>query len=245
VRQGARGLFLRELAGGVRFSLANRVIATLLIGFVIAKLGFGALNALDLFFVTQNLHASPQFYGLTATAIGVGALLGAALAGALGERVGLARMMWISLASMGVAMVVWSRMTDFAPALGALFVIGVLQSGLNVAALTLALRVTSKEMVGRMVAVVGSAITLCSLVAMGLAGYLASTVLAGFHAEAPGVSLLTFGPIDGIFAASGLLAALGGLYVGMRLHGVRLTPSAATAPADAIAQTPAASVRRR
>jgi hypothetical protein len=30
------------------------------------------------------------------------------------------------------------------------------------------------------------------------------------------VSLLTFGPIDGIFAASGLPAALGGLYTSIR-----------------------------
>jgi hypothetical protein len=35
------------------------------------------------------------------------------------------------------------------------------------------------------------------------------------------VSLLTFGPIDGIFAASWLLAALGGLYTGIRLRGLR------------------------
>lgn len=42
VHRGARGCFLRELAGGVRFPLTNRVIATLLIGFAIAQLGFGA-----------------------------------------------------------------------------------------------------------------------------------------------------------------------------------------------------------
>jgi MFS family permease len=129
VQRGARGHFLRELACGVRFSFTNRVIATLLVGFAIAKLGFGALNALDVFFVTQNLHASPQLYGLTATALGVGTLIGAALAGALAERVGLARVMWLSLTGVGVAMVVRSRMRDFAPALGVLFVAGVLQGG--------------------------------------------------------------------------------------------------------------------
>lgn len=145
VQQGARGHFLRELAGGIRFAFTNRVITTLLIGFAIAKLGFGALNALDVFFVTQNLHASPKLYGLAATAIGVGALLGAVLAGALAERVGLARMMWLSLTGMGVAMLVWSRMTTFAPALGVLFVTGVLQSGLNVATVPLVLRVTPKR----------------------------------------------------------------------------------------------------
>jgi MFS family permease len=248
VQRGARGHFLREFAGGVRFSLTNRVIATLLIGFAIAKLGFGALNALDVFFVTQNLHASPQLYGLTATALGVGTLIGAALAGALAERVGLARLMWLSLTGVGIAMVVWSRMTDFAPALGVLFGAGVLQGGLNVATIPLVLRVTPKEMIGRVIAVAQPTITLCSLIAMGLAGYLASTALAGFHVEVPGVSLLTFGPIDGIFAASGLLAALGGLYTGLRLRGVRLTilaaPDAET-QAYTMDQTPMESVQRQ
>lgn len=82
-------------------------------------------------------------------------------------------------------------------------------------------------MVARVITVAQLAITLCSLIAMGMAGYLASTVLAGFHAEVPGVSLLSLGPIDGIFAASGLLAVLGGLYAGIRLRGVRLSPPAA------------------
>lgn len=174
VRRGARGHLPRELAGGVRFSLTNLVIVTLLIGLAIAKLEFGALNALDDFFMTQNLHALPNLSGPTAAAICAGALPGAALA----ERVGLERMMWLSLTGLGVAMAVWSHMTDFASA----------------------------------------------LVAIGLAGYLARAVLAGVHAEVPGVSLLSFGPIDGIFAMSGLLAVLGGLYADLRLRGVQLTP---------------------
>jgi len=233
VQQGARGHFLRELAGGIRFSFTNRIIATLLIGVSIAMLGFGALNALDVFFVTQNLHASAQLYGLTATAVGVGALLGAVLAGALAEHVGLARMMWLSLTGMGATMLVWSRMTDFAPALGVLLVAGVLQSGLNVPAAPLVLRVTPKEMVGRVIAVVQPAIMLTSLLAMGLAGYLASTVLVGFHAEVPGVSFLSFGAIDSIFAAAGILAVLGGLYAGVRLRGVRLSAANSEAAAQA------------
>ena len=42
-----------------------------------------------------------------------------------------------------------------------------------------------------------------------VAGWLASTVLAGFHAEIGG---LRFGRIDTIFLASGLLVTAAGLY---------------------------------
>jgi MFS family permease len=222
VGQGERGHFGRELAAGFRFTFTNRVVATLLVGVSIAMLGFGALNALDVFFVTQNLRASPELYGLTATAVGVGALVGAALAGGFAERIGLVRTFWISLIGMGAAMVVWSRMTDFTPALGVLLVAGLFQSGLNVAAGPLVLRVTPKELVGRVLAVAQPTFTLASLVATALAGYLASTVLVGFRADVPGISVLSFGPIDGIFAVSGALALVGGLYTGIRLRGVRL-----------------------
>jgi MFS family permease len=241
VRSGERGHFLGELASGIRFTFTHRVVATLLVAAVIAMLGFGALNALDVFFVTQNLHASAQIYGLTAASVGLGALLGAALAGAFSERIGLARTFWLSLIGIGIAMVVWSRMTDFTPALGVLLFAGIFQSGLNVPSGPLILRVTPKELVGRVLAVVQPTFTLAALVATALAGYLASTVLVGFHAEVPGVSFLRFGAIDSIFAVAGGLAVLGGLYAGIRLRGVRLSaPVAETAleaevePADPV-----------
>jgi hypothetical protein len=96
-------------------------------------------------------------------------------------------------------------------------------------------------LVGRVLAVVQPTFTLAALVATALAGYLASTVLVGFHAEVPGVSFLRFGAIDSIFAVAGGLAVLGGLYAGIRLRGVRLSaPVAETAleaevePADPV-----------
>ena len=65
------------------------------------------------------------------------------------------------------------------------------------------------------------AIMLTSLLATALAGYLASTTLAGFRFEVPELGQ-SFGPIDTIFGAAGLLAILGGLYTALALRGVRL-----------------------
>jgi MFS family permease len=238
VAKGERGHFLRELGAGIRFTFGNRVLATLIIAVTIAMLGFGALNALDVFFVTQNLHASGELYGLASSAVALGTLIGAIVASALAERVGLIRMLWITLAGMGVAMIVWSRMTDFGPALGVLAVAGLLQSGLNVPATTLLLRVTPKELVGRAIAIIQPVMTLATLVATALAGYLASGVLQDFHAQVLGAS---FGPIDTILGAAGILAVIGGLFAGLRLWHTELPRQS---PADAPAEAPVESASR-
>ena len=48
-----------------------------------------------------------------------------------------------------------------------------------------------------------------------MAGYLASVTLVDFHEEALG---FTFGPVDTIFMAGGLIALLGGVYCALRLR---------------------------
>jgi MFS family permease len=227
VAPGQRGSFAGELRAGIDFFFGNRVLVTLLVALSIAMLGAGALNALDVFFVTQNLHTDAHLYGVVGAAQAVGILIGAAVAGTLAVRAGLGRTIWASLIAVGITLLVWARMTSFVPALGVLFVGGIAQAALNVAAAPLLLRVTPKALIGRATAVVNPVITLASLISIALAGYLDSTVLAGFHATIYG---LTFGPVDTIFAVAGVLVLLGGLYAMVMLRGVD-APSTEAAPA--------------
>jgi hypothetical protein len=66
-----------------------------------------------------------------------------------------------------------------------------------------------------MVAILTPAINVASLAGMGLAGYLASVTLVNLHEEALG---FTFGPVDTIFMAGGLIALLGGVYCALKLR---------------------------
>lgn len=209
VAPGQRGHFLREFGAGLAFSFRNRTLATLLVAGSLAMLGAGALNALDVFFVTQNLHTAPSLYGFVGAVFSVGILFGAILASAFAQRVGLARVVWLSLLCMGIGVVVWSRLTQFVPALITLFLVGIAQSWLNVAVGPILLNVTPREMVGRVSAVLNPLLTLASLVSIVLSGYLVSNVLQGFHLTALGIA---FGPLDTIFLVAGVLAVLGGLY---------------------------------
>jgi MFS family permease len=172
-------------------------------------LGAGALNALDVFFVTQNLHASASTYGVFSAAIGFGMLVGAILAGTLTQRVGVVRTFWVSALMAGTLLLVYSRLTSLPPALVVLFVLGIPVAALNVAVGPILLNNTPKELVGRVASVFNPAVSLASILSIAVAGYLDSSLLHSFHASLLGMQ---FGPVDTIFTAAAILGLLGGFY---------------------------------
>lgn len=197
----ARARFGREFAAGLRFVMGNRSVSALLVTLTIGTLGGGALSVLNIFFVTQNLHASAESYGLFASSIGVGAVLGSVVASVVVPRVGLVRSFTFGFLLASVSVMVYSRLTDFAPALGVGVFYGVCEAAVNVAFGPLLLRVTPRELLGRAVSIVDTTTSTAGLIGTALAGYLASDVLAGFHQSVLG---MTFGPIDTIFGGAAL-----------------------------------------
>jgi hypothetical protein len=61
------------------FSFKNSVFQVLLIVVVVASLGAGAINALMIFFVTQNLHINVTYVGLLDSAFRIGVIAGTIL----------------------------------------------------------------------------------------------------------------------------------------------------------------------
>ncbi len=88
------------------------------------------------------------------------------------------------------------------------------------------MHVTPREFVGRVTAVLVPAVNLALVVSIAAAGFLASTALRTLNVTILGVG---WGPIDTIFAVSGVLVLAGGLYARANLRGVTL----ATDPPDA------------
>ncbi|HLW00709.1 MAG TPA: MFS transporter [Ktedonobacterales bacterium] len=211
---GARPGFLRELIAGLQFSVKNRVILTLLITVSIIMLGGSALNALDIFFVRNNLHAPVTVYGFLATVQGVGAIIGAIAAGAFAQRVGLVRTLTCSLLLASVAILAYARMSSFGPALIVIFLGGLFLAMVNVPAGPLLLRVTPRSYIGRVTATLNPTSALMQVLGTTFAGFLASNILSDFHAQALG---MTFGPIDTIFTGSAMLAVIGAIYALLRL----------------------------
>lgn len=204
------GHLRKELWQGLRFSLGHQVIRALLVALFIAMLGAGAFNTLYVFFFLQNLHTPVTLLGLVDAIFGVGIIGGAVLAGIFAQRLGLERILtWAALIA-GVAFVVLARMTNLAAALSMVALVGVCQGGLGVALWPLVLKVTPRELVGRVAALLNPSSTLAELLAAMLSGYLAGAVLRGWHAH---LLSMAFGPIDTIFAGAGLFIILAGFYL--------------------------------
>lgn len=208
--------FRREFWAGVRYYFSNRVLVTMLVGVVIAVMGASAINTLDIFFARQNLLASTSQYGLLGGVFGVGAVIGAVLAGVLAQRFGLARTLWLTVLLFGVLFSVLSRQTDYYVALALFGVAGVLQSALNIAAGPIMLRESPPDMIGRVMSIFQPAMNLSILVSTAVIGYLAGVTLAGFHARALGMS---FGPVDTIWLAGGVIMGLSGVVMAFGLRG--------------------------
>lgn len=205
---------LAELREGFAYAIRNRVVRTVTVAFCVAMLGAGAFHALEIFFVTENLHTPPALYGLVGPAFSVGSVAGAVLAGHFATRLGVTRTFVLSMLGVGLALIVLARQTSLAPALGVYVLFGVVNAGANVALLPLLLGATPRALIGRVNAIFFTAISIVSLVSSALAGYLDSTLLRDIHLSVLGVG---FGPIDILFIAAGICVCLGGVYAALEL----------------------------
>lgn len=214
---GEMGHFSREFVAGFGYVLRHTILRTILVSEVLTWLGFGALQALGYFFITENLHAPASDYGFLGAVFGLGAIAGALIVTFFGQRIGLARLLWMALVTSGIFVTVLSHLTNFTLTLGAAFLFGVSATAILVTAGPLALHATSREFVGRVTAVINPIGRLAALLSVAIAGVLVSEVLAGFHASVLGID---FGPVDSVFTGMGLLAVAGGIYARVALSDV-------------------------
>ncbi len=178
------------------------------------------LNALDVFFVTQNLHAQVSLYGFLGSALGCGLIAGSVLAALFAQRIGVTRTFWLSVVGWGVVALVYARLTSFFPAVVVLFFLGVMNAVFNATAAPLIIQSTPRNFIGRVMAVFNPLFSLVAMLSVVIASYLDSVVLLNFHARLVGIVL---GPIDTIFTGTGILAITGGLYAMVNLRRVKLT----------------------
>jgi len=212
-----------ELRAGLRFFAGNRGVLAVSSGVIIAMMGLGAVNVLLVFFVTGNLHVSAGWLGPMGAALGAGMVVGALAAGWVSARIGAGQVFCLGLIGCGLALAVFSRMTQLPPAFVLTGLVG-LAFGLVTATIpALLLAQIPQELVGRVMGVFNPLQQLSAVVSMALAGLLASTVLRGLRVQVAG---LRFGAVDTIFGAGALLVIAAGFAVMATLRRAAL-PSAA------------------
>lgn len=201
--------FRAEFVAGLKFFRGNRFLVAVLTTAVIVAFGTGAINALDVFFVTRNLHAPSTLYGLMSTAEGIGAIVGSLVAVWVVARLTARRTTWLALAFAGVFVIGYSRLTSFPVALVSVALLMVPVAVLNTALTPLLLANTPDGYLGRMLAVFNPINEASSMLSVVIGGWLASTALRGFHATVGGIH---FGTIDTIFLATGVLILVASVY---------------------------------
>ena len=210
---GEAGHFSREFAAGVKYVVTHNILRTVLIAEILTWLGFGALESLGYFFITEDLHAPPSSYGWFGGIFGVGAIVGGALVTVFGRRIGLVRVLWVALITSGIFVVLMSHLTSYGLAVVAAFLFGVAATAILISAGPLAIDATEKDFVGRVTAVINPVGRLAALVSVIVAGALVGTVLHNFHAN---VLFIHFTGVNIVFSGMGLLAVAGGVYA--RIH---------------------------
>ncbi|MEV4316047.1 MFS transporter [Actinocrispum sp. NPDC049592] len=199
----------RELRDGLTFFAGNQLLRVMLVTTVMVVVGVTALNTLDIFFVTTNLRAPPEVYGLLGTAFGIGSLIGAALSAVFAPRLKARRVYSCGFILVGMLLMLYSRMTGPIGALIVVFFVGFPVAAVNSMVGPLIMRAAPDHLIGRVSGVLQPAIHLASLTSAGLTAWLASVALRDLNTTVLGVH---FGPIDTIFLFAGIVVALTGVW---------------------------------
>ena len=207
----ARGSGLyAEFSAGLRLFARNRFLVTLLTVTMICQCGTGAIGALNVFFVTRDLHASSGLFGIAETAMGVGFIIGALAAGRMVRWIGARALTWSGLLATGVLAAGYALQRSFPAGLIMLAIYAIPIAMLNTAVAPLLLDTAPREYLGRVMAVFMPVNQLASMVSVVISGWLISTVLRSFRASFAGITLnsvsLIFIVAGGLIFASGVRA---------------------------------------
>ncbi len=200
----------KEFGEGLGFSFGHRIMKALVITLLIGMLGVGAFNALYVFFFLQNLHAPATAIGLVDAIFGAGIVLGAILTGLFTRYLSSEGVLVCAGMMAGGVFVALAFTTNMVMAIFFIALTGISQGGLGVALWPMVLKITPKELVGRVSAVFTTVPTLAEMVGSVLAGYLVGSSLRGWHIQLLG---FPFGSITSVFLVAGLLILLAALYL--------------------------------
>ncbi|HWZ17516.1 MAG TPA: MFS transporter [Ktedonobacteraceae bacterium] len=186
---------IHELFAGLKFVVQTRALLIVVILILIAMLGGGALNALDIIFVNQRLHVSTSLYGPLVAMGGLGTLLGAVGAGLLSKKVMPRHILAGGVFLLGVGLMIYAFQTQYILAIIVMFITGIPQGGIDVGFTPILLGTTPRSLIGRVESVIETTMYGVSLISIALAGYFGQFI-----------------PVYIIYAIGGAFIALAGLF---------------------------------
>jgi MFS family permease len=142
-----------EATAGFRLVAGDRSLATLLALFAVQTLVDGALGVLAVVTALDLLHGGASTVGWLSAAIGLGGLVGGAVALVLAGRARLPDDLALGLVLFGAPLALVAASPDLAVAIVALAVVGIGNSLVDVAGVTLLQRIVPDEVLGRVLGI--------------------------------------------------------------------------------------------
>jgi len=199
----------RELLAPLRVIAGQPTLRMLVTTGVVVMLGAGALNALDVYFVEENLHAGPQWYGFISAAFGLGVLAGALVTGLVGDRLGYRRLVAGCLIAGGLIYFGYSRLHNPVPAVAAIALYGFVGGCVETSLSPLILGSVTRDLLARVISIFGPAFRLASIVSITSAAWLVSLLRPGQIVRIAGIG---FNRIELVFTATSVLIVAAGIY---------------------------------
>jgi DHA3 family macrolide efflux protein-like MFS transporter len=162
-----------QFTEGLSYAVHNNTILGIIVTFLVAFLGVGAIEVLFVPYLQSEFGAGPEGLGFVQTTQGIGMLLGSALVGNLAARFRLTRIIAWSVALLGAAIAVCGFVNYFALIPLATFVAGLSLAPLNAALSTLVQVIVPDDKLGRVSGVVDTTLTVSYLISMSGAALLA------------------------------------------------------------------------
>ncbi|MCH7232156.1 MFS transporter [Glycomyces sp. L485] len=192
--------FWNELKEGFAFFVTMRPLVILILGTCVYMFGIGALNVLEVFFVTDNLATNASWLGTITAAAGAGTIVGALLTGRVSGRLGEAKVFSWGLVAIGLLVLLYSRQTALIPALVVLMLAAVPLGMVSTILGPLVLKIVPDHLLGRVNSIMNPLTYTTSITAMAVTGVLAGTVLADFDTTVAGVRFTTVDTVYGVAA---------------------------------------------
>ena len=166
-----------QVSAGARLIVTDHLVRPVVVTVTVIMLSVGALNVVEIFFITRTLHASALYYGLVGTSFGVGSVVGSLAARRLSHapsalvRTALLNIFVVSVLLGTVGLV--ERVIYVFPLMA---LTGLSVGVVNVASSTLFAVRTPEALRGRVFAAIGALFTSAEIGSMVLGGLLLSVV---------------------------------------------------------------------
>lgn len=201
---------IADIHAGLAHFRHSRSLVALAVGMGFMVIAGGVVNSLSIFFLTENLNASENLFGLFASFQAAGMLAGAFLGVILASRMDIRRLFWIAIMGIGGMIVVFSRQTSYIPGVLCITVIGVFVSLIPLALGPIMMQSAPRELLGRTSSVMTLILGLATVIGLGLGGFLYGSV---FNDAMFQVQWVEFNPLNLIFGLAGLMCVFAGLWV--------------------------------